>query len=228
MNIVKKGDIQFIQMKIYELISNALEDHAQLLAHCNGDAAAEQYVKQFTRVMENHSYIDSYRPVMIHAQLVREEELRKMKRISMIPSFFVAHTYYWGDIHLANLGKERASRISPVKDAIRTGLTYTFHQDTPVLFPDVMKTISCAVNRITKNGVELSKDQSISVMEALKAVTIYAAYQYHEENSKGSIEKGKKANFVILEKNPLEVELSELENIQVVETIVDGVTIFKK
>ena len=213
---------------IYELISNALEDHAQLLAHCNGDAAAEQYVKQFTRVMENHSYIDSYRPVMIHAQLVREEELRKMERISMIPSFFVAHTYYWGDIHLANLGKERASRISPVKDAIRTGLTYTFHQDTPVLFPDVMKTISCAVNRITKNGIGLSKDQSISVMEALKAVTIYAAYQYHEENSKGSIEKGKKANFVILEKNPLEVELSELENIQVVETIVDGVTIFKK
>ena len=47
-----------------------------------------------------------------------------------------------------------------------------------------MKTISCAVNRITKNGVELSKNQSISVMEALKAVTIYAAYQYHEENSK--------------------------------------------
>ena len=91
---------------IYELISNALEDHAQLLAHCNGDAAAEQYVKQFTRVMENHSYIDSYRPVMIHAQLVREEELTKMKRISMIPSFFVAHTYYWGDIHLANLGKK--------------------------------------------------------------------------------------------------------------------------
>ena len=87
---------------------------------------------------------------------------------------------------------------------------------------------SCAVNRITKNGVELSKDQSISVMEALKAVTIYAAYQYHEENSKGSIEKGKKANLVILEKNPLEVELSELEKIQVVETIVDGVTIFKK
>ena len=71
------------------MISNALEDYAQLLAHCNGDAAAEQYVKQFTRVKENHSYIDSYRPVMIHAQLVKEEELTKMKRISMIPSFLL-------------------------------------------------------------------------------------------------------------------------------------------
>ncbi len=179
--------------ELYRLITEALEDGAQLLAHCNGDAAAEQYVAQFTKVMEEHPdqqtnrpvmYVAQFtkvmeehpdqqtnRPVMIHAQLVREEELKKMKKLEMIPSFFVAHTYYWGDIHLQNFGKARAERISPVQDAIQAGLRYTFHQDTPVLPPDMMKTIGCAVNRVTREGVLLAKEQRVTVQEALEAVT---------------------------------------------------------
>ncbi len=77
--------------------------------------------------------------------------------------------------------------MSPVKDAINAHLVYTFHQDTPVLAPDMMKTIACAVKRVTKNGVALSQEQSVSVLEAFKAITINAAYQYHEEDRKGSI-----------------------------------------
>lgn len=212
--------------ELYRLITEALEDGAQLLAHCNGDAAAEQYVAQFTKVMEEHPDQQTNRPVMIHAQLVREEELKKMKKLEMIPSFFVAHTYYWGDIHLQNFGKARAERISPVQDAIQAGLRYTFHQDTPVLPPDMMKTIGCAVNRVTREGVLLAKEQRVTVQEALEAVTIHAAYQYGEEADKGSIEAGKKANFVILDKNPLHTPHEELESIKVLETIVDGETIF--
>ena len=144
----------------------------------------------------------------------------------MIPSFFVAHTYYWGDIHLQNFGRARAERVSPVQDAIQAGLRYTFHQDTPVLPPDMMKTIGCAVNRITREGVLLAKEQRVTVQEALEAVTIHAAYQYGEEADKGSIEAGKKANFVILDKNPLHTSQEELENIKVLETIADGERIF--
>ncbi len=214
--------------ELHDLIAQAMEDHAQLLAHCNGDAAADQYVTQFEKVVAEKQVTDTCRPVMIHAQLVRKEELERMKKLSMIPSFFVAHTYYWGDIHLANFGKKRGSRISPVNDAIQANLFYTFHQDTPVLLPDVMKTISCAVNRVTRSGVSLDQTQAISVMDALKAVTLYAAYQYGEEKDKGSLETGKKANLVIVNSNPLEVLKEDLEKIQVLETIVDGEVIYKR
>lgn len=213
---------------LYELVHRALEDQAQLLAHCNGDAAAKQYVDTFEKVSHDDNVEQTYRPVMIHAQFVGNEELKRMNAIDMIPSFFVAHTYYWGDIHIENLGYPRASRMSPVKDAINAHLVYTFHQDTPVLAPDMMKTIACAVKRVTKNGVALSQEQSVSVLEALKAITINAAYQYHEEDRKGSIEKGKQANFTILEKDPFKVDVDELETIQVTETIVDGNTIYSR
>lgn len=213
---------------LYDLVHQALEDHAQLLAHCNGDAAAKQYVDTFEKVSQNDGYTQTYRPVMIHAQFVAHDELKRMQSIQMIPSFFVAHTYYWGDIHIENLGYERASRMSPVKDAIDANLVYTFHQDTPVLVPDMMKTIACAMKRVTKNGVELSRKQCISLMEALKAITINAAVQYHEEDRKGSIEKGKQANFTILEKDPFLSDVDEIETIQVTQTIVDGNTIYSK
>lgn len=213
---------------VYGYIKASLEDRAQLLAHCNGDAAAKQYVDQFLKVMQDTGIQETIRPVMIHAQLVAKEEVDRMKKIPMIPSFFVAHTYYWGDIHIENLGMARASRISPVHDAIQANLPYTFHQDTPVLVPDMMKTVACAVNRITRNGVELSKEQRISVMDALKGITVYAAYQYHEEDRKGSIQKGKLANFTILEKDPLKVEPQELETIAVSQTIVEGKVVYQK
>lgn len=79
-------------------------------------------------------------------------------------------------------------------------MKYTFHQDTPVVPPDMMRTVSSAVNRVSRNGVSIGENQKISVLDALKAITIYAAYQYFEEKEKGSIERGKYADFVVLKK----------------------------
>jgi len=214
--------------RLYTLIQYALEDKQQLLAHCNGDQAAMQYITQFEKVMQVQNTQEVYRPVMIHAQLVRKDQLASMAKIGMMPSFFIAHTYFWGDIHLANLGKERGSHISPANTALKYHLPFTFHQDSPVLPPDMMRTVWCAVNRITKNGVDLGDDEKISVEDALKAITVYGAYQYFEENSKGTITKGKIADLVILDKNPLKVPSDELKDIQVLETIKNGKTIYKK
>lgn len=106
---------------------------------------------------------------MVHAQLVREEQLARMKKLTMMPSFFVAHTYYWGDIHIRNFGMERAKKISPAGTAQKMGIPFTFHQDSPVLPPDVFQTIWCAAKRVTKEGVQLSKEERVSVYEALRA-----------------------------------------------------------
>ena len=99
--------------ELHDYIKLALAKKQQLLAHCNGDAAAEQYITQFEQVLSETGKTDLYRAVMVHAQLVRRDQLERMAAIGMIPSFFVAHTYYWGDIHLQNFGDRRGSRISP-------------------------------------------------------------------------------------------------------------------
>ena len=214
--------------KLEALVLAALEDGQQLLAHCNGDAAAEQYIRVFEKVAKEHPQYTTNRPVMIHAQLVQEEQLKRMKEISMMPSFFVAHVYYWGDIHIQNFGKARAKRISPAGTALRFHLPFTFHQDSPVLMPNVLETIWCAASRVTKAGVQLEENEKISVYDGLKAMTIHGAYQYGEEQSKGMIKEGYVADLIILDKNLLEVPVEEVKNVKVLETIKEGKTIYKR
>ena len=159
-------------------IRKSLLEHQQLLAHCNGDAAAEQYLTQFEKVVRELKVEDTLRPVMIHAQLVQKEQLERMKPLQMIPSFFAAHVWHWGDVHIENFGLQRASLISPLQDAQQLGLPFTLHTDTPVIAPNLMESIWCAVVRRTRNGVLLGPKERIDVYEALRAITLYAAWQY--------------------------------------------------
>ena len=235
-------------MKYDDIVRNikfAKENGLQILAHCNGDATAEEYIKALQECEENEqSYpkqeniqmqecaqqekklnnnnakkIKDLRPVIIHAQLISKEDLLKAKEIGAIPSFFVAHVYYWGDVHIKNFGINRASRISPVKEAVDNNIIFTLHQDSPIIKPNMLETIWCAVKRQTKSGKILGENERISVYDALKGVTINAAYSYFEETKKGSIEEGKKAQLVVLDKNPLEVPVDEIPNIEIIETI---------
>ena len=105
---------------------------------------------------------------------------------------------------------------------------FTFHQDTPVILPDMLESVWTAVNRITKNGIVLGEQQRISVLEALKAVTINAAYQYFEEDRKGTLEAGKLADLVILSEDPLQADPMKLRDIQVMKTIKEGRTIYTR
>lgn len=151
-----------------------------------------------------------------------------MVTLGMIPSIFVAHTWYWGDVHLRNFGPERGSRVSPVKSALDRGLIYNFHTDTPVVKPKMLHSVWAAVNRMTRLGAEIGPEQRIGVYDALKGITINPAYSYFEEDRKGSIKVGKQADLVILDRNPLKVDPMEICDIQVLETIKDGETLFKK
>ena len=165
---------------------------------------------------------------MVHAQTVREDQLDEMKKLGIIPTFFLDHIWYWGDYHYESvLGPERANRISPAKSALKRGMNFTLHQDSPVKMPNQILALHNAVNRETQSGRILGEDQRLTVMEAIKALTINAAYQYFEEDEKGSIEEGKLADFVILDKNPINVNTSEIKNIKVLETIKEGNTVYK-
>lgn len=151
-----------------------------------------------------------------------------MKELGMIPSFFVAHVYHWGDVHLENFGPQRAANISPAAAAGALGIPYTFHQDAPVIEPNMLETIWCAVNRVTKQGVSLGPQQRVSALDAVRAVTIHAAHQYFEEHQKGSLAACKHADFVILSADPTAVPPMQIRNIEVLATIKDGQCIFEK
>ena len=165
---------------------------------------------------------------MIHCQTVRNDQLDRMAKINMIPSIFVGHVYYWGDVHVRNFGPERGHHISPVKDALDRDLVINFHQDAPITKPNMMHSVWTAVNRVSRLGNVIGEEQKISVYDALKAITINGAYAYFEEDSKGSIKDGKRADLVILDRCPMDVEPMDIKDIQVLETIKDGKTIYKK
>lgn len=208
---------------------NAVKGDYQLLAHCNGDAASEQFLDSYEKALKSESNPNmDLRPVMIHCQTVRPDQLDRMKKLRMIPSVFIGHTYYWGDVHLKNLGPCRGARISPLKSMLERGLIYNLHQDSPVTKPDMLHSVWCAVNRVTRKGNQIGPEERIGVFEALKGVTINAAYAYHEEDIKGTLETGKQADMIILDANPLEVDKMRIKDICVLETIKAGKTLYRK
>ena len=213
--------------QVYDRMALALDQGMQLLAHCNGDAAAGQYLSVLEQLeREREAHLE--RPVMIHAQLLDLDQLDKVKELGVVPSFFAAHVYHWGDVHVKNFGAERAARISPAGAALERDIPFTFHQDTPVLPPDMLETVWCGVNRLTRSGAVLGPEQKIPVVEALAAVTIRAAWQYFEEGEKGSLREGKRADLVLLERDPLTADPMSLRDIPVLATWKDGRLIYRR
>lgn len=216
--------------QVHEYIKRALDDNQQLLTHCNGDAASQQLLDIYEEELaaSDNPNKNNLRPVMIHCQTVRDDQLDRMQKIGMLPSIFVAHTYYWGDVHLKNFGPIRGSRVSPVKSALDRGLIYNLHTDTPVRLPLMLHSVWSAVNRESVAGTIVGPEQCVGVYDALKGITINAAYAYFEEDSKGSIKEGKRADLVILDKNPLKVDKHDIKDIRVLETFKDGESVFKR
>jgi len=198
-----------------------------VLAHANGDAAIELMIDGVAAAVAGKA-IPDHRSVTIHAQLVREDQLDRMKQLGIVPSYYAVHPFFWGDWHRLSFGERRASFISPVKATIERGIPFTVHNDSPIVPPDMMRLLSITVNRLTRSGYVLGPDQRASVMEGLYAITQGAAYQYFEEDEKGSITVGKRADLVILAANPVSVDPLQLENIAIVETFSRGKSVYRR
>ena len=222
-----RGTSTMTDGQVLSAFRQALDRDAQLLAHCNGDRAAEQYLTLLAQA-EREAGKQLCRPVMIHAQLLGLDQLERVKALGVIPSFFVAHVYHWGEIHVKNFGLDRAGRISPAGSALARGIPFTFHQDSPVIPPDMLETIWCACVRRTKAGRVLGAEERIPVEAALRAVTQTAALQYGLERELGTLRPGKRADFVLLSGDPLRTPPEELKKLQVERTIQRGRTIWSR
>lgn len=211
-----------------DFVALAFKNKWQLLCHTNGDAAIDQYIRAVDVAEQKYGYPD-HRTVVIHGQTLRKDQIPDLVRLKMLASLFPMHTFYWGDWHLNSvLGEPRADYISPMRDVIDAGINTSSHHDAPVTFPNSMRVLDATVNRITRSGKILGPDQRISVYEGLKTLTAWAAYQYFEESTKGTLTKGKLADFVILDKNPLRINPMELHAIKIVEAIKAGKTVWKE
>jgi predicted amidohydrolase YtcJ len=200
-----------------------LDASIPVIAHANGDAAADMLIQAVREAQQGQDH----RTVMIHAQTVREDQLTDMKTLAMIPSYFAAHSFYWGDWHRDSVfGVERAQRISPTATTLARGMWFTVHNDSPVVPPDMMRLLWATTNRITRSGKVLGANQRISTIDALRAVTYNAAYQHFEEQIKGSLEVGKQADFVVLSTNPLLIPSTDLLSVKINATFARGKQVY--
>lgn len=204
----------------------AVEEGLQPIAHCNGDAASEQFLSIWEKLVAEDPGRAALRPIMNHAQTVGYDQLERMAKVGMMASFFVGHCFYWGDTHLKNLG-ERGMRISPAKTALEKGVPFNFHQDSPVTVPDMLHSIWCAVNRKTRNGVCIGAENKLSCYDALRAATVSGAYSYKEEQVKGILKPGALADLVILDRDPLQVPEDEIKDIKVLSTIKEDQVLYR-
>lgn len=213
--------------ELARLVGMTFEQDWQLMVHANGDAAIDQMVRMIETVGAEFPERDR-RPILIHGQFLRADQIPSLVNLGIFPSLYPMHTFYWGDWHRSSVaGPKRAEFISPTGAVFETGVPFGIHSDAPVTFPNSMRILDSAVNRTTRSGHVLGPDQRIDPLTALKAMTIWPAYQHFEEDQKGSIEVGKVADLVVLSDNPLEIESSELINMHVVSTIKAGEVLYQ-
>lgn len=211
---------------VNEAVHTVLQKGWPLQAHANGDGAAELLIDAVEQAVTQTGASDT-RVVMIHAQTVRDDQLDRMAQLGMIPTFFSAHTFFWGDWHRESvLGPVRADRISPTRSALDRGIPFTVHNDAPVTPPDPIGMLWSTVTRRTRSNDILGPAQRVPAYEAIKALTINGAYQYFEEDNKGSISPGKLADLVVLSANPLKTDPESLRDIEVQATWSHGARVF--
>ncbi|GAA5495069.1 N-substituted formamide deformylase [Rubritalea halochordaticola] len=211
-----------------EAVDKAFKNGWQILCHCNGDAASDRFLAAIKAAQEKYPDVQN-RPVLIHGQVLRKDQVDLIKELNVFPSLFPMHTFYWGDYHRDSvLGPARAENISPTGWVLEHGMMFGSHHDAPVALPDSMRILSATVTRKTRTGKVLGPEHRVKVDTALKALTIWPAWQHFEEKTKGSIEVGKIADFVILSENPLTIDEDLLADIKILETIKEDKSVYKR
>ncbi|PTX43502.1 hypothetical protein C8P64_2030 [Christiangramia gaetbulicola] len=213
--------------EVSNIYRNALKNNWQTLTHANGDGAMDQMIRTLKPLLQEYGNEDR-RFVLIHGQYVRDDQLDDFSEMRVIGSLFPLHTFYWGDWHKQIIGDELGNKISPMRTALDKGMKVTIHTDAPVALPNLMRVVWTAVERTSRSGAIIGENERLTPYEALKAITDWSAYQHFEEDRKGTLEKGKLADLVILDKNPLKVDKDKIKDISIVETIKEGVSVYQK
>lgn len=227
--IGRPGDRGFFLMgreELNELIYRIHTDGFQVSVHANGDKAIDMVLDAFKMALEK-APMENHRHRIEHCSLLSPERIERIKRLGLVPIIFSAYPYYHGDKILPAFGSERVKWLMACRSLIDAGVRIAGHSDYPASPYNPLLGIHSLVNRITEKGQPFSPEQAITVEEALRMYTIDAAYASFDEGSKGSIEPGKLADFVVLVENPLEVANETIKDTKVAMTIVGGEIVYR-
>ena len=213
--------------QVFDAIDWAFANGVQILTHANGEGASDILIGAIETATNTHGRADR-RPVLIHGQFMREDQVDAYNRLDVFPSLFPMHTFYWGDWHRdRTVGPTVSDNISPTGWVRERGMMFSSHHDAPVAFPDSMRILDATVTRRSRSNDIIGPAQRVDVLTALKSLTIWPAYQHFEEDRKGSLEPGKLADLVILSEDPTAIDPEMLDSISVLETIKEGETIYE-
>lgn len=194
----------------------------RIATHGNGDRAIGSIIGAYENALSEKP-ISDHRHRIEHVQTATINDLDKIKELDIAASFFINHVYYWGDRHKRLfLGPERAAKMNRLAEAVSKDILYTLHSDCPITPISPLFSVWIAVNRITREGDVLGEKQTISVEEALRSMTIYGAKLNFEDDLTGSIETGKRADFAVLDTDPITIDPRNIKDIQVEATIIGG------
>ena len=220
------GEPTLPEAQFAALINDLVTQNIRTVIHANGDAGIDLAIRSLQKAGVKAA--QDRRDLVIHSQFMRPDQLDQYVELGITPSFFTNHTFFWGDVHVKNLGEERAAFLSPMKSAQERGIRFSNHTDFSVTPLDPFMTLWTATQRNTRSNRVLGLTQRVDMTTALRAITLDAAYQRFEENIKGSISVGKNADLVILSDDPLNVEGDQIRSLRVLETIKDGETVYQR
>ena len=225
-----KGDASYrgypsvLRDDLFAQVAGLFEKRIQVAIHGNGDASIDDSLDAIAAAAEQHPWPEA-RPLIIHAQMTRRDQLDRMKDLNVTPSFFSAHTYFWGDRHVGIfMGPERAANMSPAKWAIDAGVRFSSHMDTPITPMRPLQAVWSQVERLSKSGALIGADQRIDRDAALRAVTIDAAWQVFMDDRIGSLEPSKLADLIVLSGDPLTEP--DVRDLTVLRTVIEGEAVY--
>ena len=214
------------QEVLERMVVDAHSSGWQIWTHGNGDAAIGSILEAYDKALTSNPRAD-HRHRIEHCQTAGEDQLDRIRDLGVAVSFFAPHVWYWGDRHREIfLGPERAARLDPLGSALRRGIKFGLHNDSPVTPIGPLLSIGTAVSRLTSSGQVLGIEQAIAVHQALRSMTMESAYLAFEEDLKGTLTEGKLGDVVVLEADPYEVGRQEIKDIPVAMTVVGGEVVY--
>ncbi len=219
------GSLNYSPEELAKVIDRAHRDGWQIGVHSNGDAAIDVTLEAYEKALSRTPRPD-HRHRIEHCSVLHDEQIEKMVKLGLSPSFLIGHIHWWGTAFQKRiLGPQRVNLYDRCASALQAGLRISLHSDWNVTPLEPLRYVQDAVTRVmSESGEVLNGDEHIPVEAALRAVTIDAAWQCRADDITGSIEVGKYADLVVLEDDPTSVEASSIASIKVSQTLLGGRT----